>query len=764
MSRALSRARLGLALALLTGASAGAQSLEVAVTGAAEAPAPRAATVEVAAGTDGPAVKTVAVPGTVRFDVPAGATVRVTVTAEGHWAPPRVVHVAGARTMAVRLRPTGWISGTVGVPVGETPPEEIEARVRSAPGMDEELAESRQRCDVTEGAFRCEVPHGDLDVRLRAKGFVSHHLWGLEVPPRGTASVGVLKLRPGASVVGWVEAPSRDFRFDRLEVRLAPIAAGLAETATDRQRVETLVQRAGVSSRGFFELASVPPGSYEVTVHHPDYAPARIAPVVVMERAESEIHRVELSVPALFEAKLFPATDPFHRPWQVELHERGEVPGHLDLVAEGASSREGTWSAGGLAAGEYVLGVRDSRGSRWLWDEVTVAPSMPPHDARLPAERLEGTLRLGGEPLAATLYFGGRQGVRRIPVRSDEDGKFYVFLPRQEEPWVAQIVEPEIGLDRLIGDIEVRKLPGAPWAKVEIDLPDTVVFGEVVDEEGQPLIGAAVDAIDGEGKRRSSVSSGEPDGEFELAGLEPGRWRIEAWYRRGGRRLSSESLEVEVGDRDGSEMLQLVLREESTLSGLVLSPDGQGVPGAKVVARIDRSERPLLGMMPSAMTDVDGVFELDLPHGAGRTIVSVLAPGFTVKALSVDARREDPLIVELEQAGGTVIVSYEGGEAIKPILLRNRTDLFNPHLVAHSWALRQWSELHGHSKEDRSYAVPMLEPGPYTACYDVGYGVLSSGWLPAGGLPDRCASGVLSPYGELHLTVRVPETTSSLQP
>lgn len=711
--------------------------------------------------------RSVGVPGQVEFDLAPGLMARVEAVAEGWWASPIVVHLDQPAPVHVLLRPTGWIAGHLQVPRGEEMPATLAVRVRRTPeaavgraasGTGLHLPEEPWRCPVEEGAFRCEVPQGRLDLRLRAEGFVSQHRWAVEVPAHEQVSIGTLELRPGASIVGWVEAPEPAFRFDRVRVRVRPLAAGAPQTSLDRERSAALLLEAKPNTRGFFEVTSIAPGSYEVVAEHEDFAPARIAPVTVLERAETEIHRIRLEPAVELEVWLSPPKHPFRQAWYVELMKKGDVPGHMDTVAEGAATLEGRWSHGGLAPGDYEIRVGDGRGSRWATQEVTLGQWRLPIEIDLPFERLEGTVRLADDPIAATLYFGGRHGQRRIPIRSDEDGKFYVFLPRQEDPWFADVIAPEKGIDVRVTGIEVRKLPGEPWAKTEIELPDTRVFGTVVDEAGGLLGGAVVEVVGPKGEDLANTRSSESEGDFQFVGLEAGSASIQARLLLSGRRLSSDRVPVEVGDREEAQPLRLVLREDFELEGLVVAPHGQGVPGAKVMSRLDSSQRPLLSIMPTATTDVDGAFTLHIPQGAQRVILSVLAPGYALRSLPVDATVGEPLLVELDSAAGTLVVSYSGGEEVPPVLRRHRTELFHPHLVAHSGTLRQWAELNGEAQGDPDlYVVPMLEPGPYTVCYDVGYGIQSTGWLPPGGLPDRCASGVLAPHGELHLTVPVPD-------
>lgn len=53
-----------------------------------------------------------------------------------------------------------------------------------------------------------------------------------------------------------------------------------------------------------------------------------------------------------------------------------------------------------------------------------------------------GRVTLGDDPLAATLWFGGRSGVRRIRFDSDEKGRFDGWLP-EEGTWPVDLVSEE---------------------------------------------------------------------------------------------------------------------------------------------------------------------------------------------------------------------------------------------------------------------------------------------------------------------------------
>jgi Carboxypeptidase regulatory-like domain len=752
--RPLSSGPVLLLLALFLGGAglAGAVPLQVEVrlpAGPAQGGAPQARILLAPAGGGATSFEArAALPGAATFDVPAGSTWEVTVEAPGYWSQPiPAAASAGSSFKVVDLLPVGRIAGQVRTPPDQKAPGELTVRFRSAPGVPQAFPEVTQTCPVTDGRFSCDVPAGELDLRLRARGFLTHNFWGAKVPAGGTFQAGTLALRPGASVVGWIPAPDRELRYRDCSVSLEPFQLGTPPSLSDAERSPALGQTETVNSRGYFELTGIAPGSYRLVVRHPRYAPARIEPLDVHPGAETEVHSVVLEPAVELEVRLDPPRGPKGERWRVTLLRPSAHPNHLTTVHEGPASEDGVLRVPDMAPGPYEVEVSGGQGTRWALESIEVRPGQAPHVLRLPLVEVAGEVLLGDEPLRAQIWFGGVFGAVRVPAESDEEGRFTTVLPEQDEPWRVEVVHPESQVHATLTEVPVRKAPGQTVARVRLEVPDTAMRGEVVDEEGEPVVGARLRAL---GPGTSPRAASGEKGKFELRGLSPGEWTLEA--SADGRQ--SEPAVVRFEEGHPAEGLRLVLRPQLEMSGQVVGPAGQAIPGALVYASLDQEDRLLAGMMPRSTTDVSGVFRLRLPAGTAGVRLLVLAPGFALRQLRADARAREPLVVPVHQGGGTVVVTFEGGAGLPEPLKQLQTSLFHELWIA-PVVLQQWAQAQGAGQEPGRYVVPMLEPGPYLACYGVHELVYRSGRLPDE-LAARCARGELPPHGLLELKLTIP--------
>lgn len=211
---------------------------------------------------------------------------------------------------------------------------------------------------IDDTKIQCPVPAGvPLDLRLRAKGFVSHFYWNQVLKPGESRTLGKLELVPGASIVGWIDAPSRDFRFSDCKVTLLPKSAADSRNQAESLQRSRMAFKTTPNERGFFEISGMSPGQYTLIIEHPTYATNRRSPVQIFPRAETEIRNLELSPPAELAINIFPPVSTTGEPWRVLLLKESDVPGHLDSKLDG-HTQSGLWVGKELAPfGELVLTV-----------------------------------------------------------------------------------------------------------------------------------------------------------------------------------------------------------------------------------------------------------------------------------------------------------------------------------------------------------------------------------------------------------------------
>lgn len=711
----------------------------------------------------------VAVPGRARFTVDLGNAVELRVEVPGFWASARIVHVAEpAMVVPIRLRPTAAVTARVTVPQGHSLPEALEVRFQSAPDAPAPLdGEYSLICpltdgELTEGELRCEIPAGSLDLHFRAPGFITAHRWGVSLSPHQRKEIGVLELRPGASVVGRVTAVGEDFDPQAVEIELLPNRAGLA--LDDARRPGALKHRVRANSRGFYELTEIPPGSYTLVALHAGYAPARLKPVRVQEGVELELRTLELERPRSLVVRLAPPRDPFGKPWRIRLLQPGGLPGQWSETATDTPDEQGVVQVSGLMPSLHRLEILDRRGAVWHAERIELTASTNVLEVELPFQRLEARVTLAGEPLEARVIFRGIEQGQAIAKDSDAEGKVYVFLPDRDGPWDVDVESDEPTLRARVEDLRVEKAPDEPWAKAEIEVPDTRIFGVVVDEQGLPVPGALVD-IRGPGRWASEqVLARGSNAQFELRGYPAGLWNLEARHQeaKDAPSFSAPLTEVLVMENVPAGPVRLVARREQILHGRVVSPEGIGIPGTLVVAGLEQPER-LTRSIQHRATGLDGHFTLRLPARVPAVQLQMFPPGFVAYQVRVELPRADPIVLQAETVGGTLIVQWaeeQRGRASSTESLKSSVALFGEFLFYNPY-LDIWAGMH-EVADDRRLVVPNLEPGTYTACLDVVEAAFDTGRLPVGH-GERCVRGDLPPLGELVLELPVPAPPSDTE-
>ena len=349
-------------------------------------------------------------------------------------------------------------------------------------------------------------------------------------------------------------------------------------------------------------------------------------------------------------------------------------------------------------------------------------------------------LTLGDEPLAATLWFGGRQGAFQAELVSDEDGEFVGALPRPGR-WRVEVEAPEEGIsNRLRVEIEPDRRGNAD---VLIELPDTRVFGTVVDESGHPVADAEVH-LQSAGPAADDVTA--DDGSCELRAFEPGTVSRLANKRSGEHQLHSDSRLVGVAADQHLGPVELVLRSVRVLRGRVESPAGAPIPGAVVEVS---THRPLgTTFLDSARSALDGTFSVRVREGSEVLQATVAAPGHPLTVVAVAP--EEPLRLQPAADGGDLVLEVDEAAVVgdfRPILFHGELSI--PPATLPRWARSQ----EGPVAPGAPLRIGSMASGPYRVCLATTAGLATALHETGSFTPAlvACEAGFLSPGGELHL-------------
>lgn len=674
---------------------------------------------------------------------------RVQASAEGYWSPAVVVPPGVGRSVDLVLWPAGSVSVRLHPPDEQAKVESLHLSLRAAP----ELADPARPqpteifevvCPVVERRVEeCELPAGRWHLRMEASSFAPNHSWDLEIEPGKTRDLGVLELRMGGSIFGQVVTTEGPVDARDLSVELRPRIDPDPVDAEVRRDLEVLTRSAKANPRGYFQFVGVPPGAFEITARHPGFSPAIRSSIEVRRGEWTELGEPLVLEPMLrLSAFVVPAASPFGKRWTVHLH-RPESTQSLRRVASGEVDDDGLWQSPPLPTGPYELQILADNDDSIVWQEIDLREGSDQVYVDIPLIYVEGKVLLDDEPIAARLWFGGRSGTERVEAESDEEGEFLVVLPR-EGTWPVDVFADTPPVKSVGLEVEVEPIADLRVADVVLELPNTRLTGEVVDEAGLPLTEPAqlhVVPLSGDDRRERFLGTRtDALGRFEVLAMAQGTYSVEATSPHG----STESVVLGITEgRDAS--VQLTLRAKRTMVGTVVSESGP-VPQALVMAYpvVGPGQRPGFES-PTTRTGVDGRFRMNVPGTATTMRLTVLAPGY---ALALQRVSEGSTIeVGLTQGGGTLSLepSARAGSEVGLVMVQGEPmDLPS---------LETWARMNGASPDRGAVLVVDAMPaGDYAYCrfaVEEALLVLSGMALPSG---RGCTQGFLAPGGELRLS------------
>lgn len=247
---------------------------------------------------------------------------------------------------------------------------------------------------------------------------------------------------------------------------------------------------------------------------------------------------------------------------------------------------------------------------------------------------------------------------------------------------------------------------GGPPVEVRLELlPAATLWGRVVDEEGEPLVGASIEAWPSEVLERTMLQNGRQayghsidDGRFLISGLEAGRWRVTGSFVN----LTSVTQEVVLREGEVRE-IEIVLegpasKTATRVVGQVLDGAGQPRAGALVqlVAAVDRNE------VDRVLSAVDGGFELRASMGSSFEVVAYL-PG-------TGSGRSGPFELAPGEVRNLDLVLGAGGTITGRLLGLELAELGAVRVSAYSNDGRQ---AEGAVRHDGSYRLESLPAGEW---------------------------------------------------
>ncbi|HEX8617990.1 MAG TPA: carboxypeptidase-like regulatory domain-containing protein [Thermoanaerobaculia bacterium] len=673
------------------------------------------------------------------FDL-AGGHWELQVESEAWWHAPQFFFVdakpaaaaAGATpapvVVDVELWPAGIVTGTIALKDSRTPPADLRMRFQSAADPPQ-LPSHEVFCSVAETRYRCVVPLGQVDLRLRAPGYLPRYYWDTAVTAAAPANLGAAVLEKGASLTGTVlvgsgvELTPRE--RETIQVVANPADADIPPHAAGLGRY---VARAG--KRGHFNLDGLPPGDYVIRAAVGKHISDDVHVVVIAGSVAELREPLRLETPSSLRVAVTPPLDPWNERWRVTL-KRTAAGGEHELAARTPATEAGEWISPPLRSGQYTVEIGSHQGGVWASRELPLPGESNDVLIALPAIKVTGTVTLGDRALPSTVKFE-REDFRSIELTADREGKFDGYLPERDGvKWKVVVTSGDPYVRHTFHDVEPKRGVESAEATLDLDIPFTTLSGYVIDEEGKAAEGIV--NVTSPEERLVQINVGE-DGYFVVHGLEPALYRVQAVVFLG----ESEVVQAKVTDDLAPDPLRLVVRSQQKIEGRVGS-DAAPVPGAEVL--VIATDVPQQLIMP-AETNFRGEFGAVAPRAARELDVIVGAPGFDVRMFRQRAPT-GPLQIRVTQHGGRLVIPLASNDLEPYLQHAGATEFLGEHIRGMQAQIRG-----GAGGAPRQLVLGPLEPGPYSLCLirHIEAPLLRAGLVDRN---ERCSEGYLPPHGEL---------------
>lgn len=270
-----------------------------------------------------------------------------------------------------------------------------------------------------------------------------------------------------------------------------------------------------------------------------------------------------------------------------------------------------------------------------------------------------GRVLAGGAPVAGVTARLTGTGITAV---SGDDGGFRLDgVPRGNHT---------VQLERLLdGRLQIAESPLFRFAGETVDLGDLTIrdagtggrdvgeiTGRILDDAGEPILGAGVELSDGAGLVQTTRSGTQ--GGYAFRNVSPGTYRVAAIFRAGDELLEGAREALVVARGLEARLLQavdLVLADGADLGGLegtVTDSRGDPIAGATVsVSLLTAADEPPIAVY-TAVTNALGAYALTALPGTGEdAAVTAGAAGFAGVGAAVSIRGGSVIRLDFELAG-----------------------------------------------------------------------------------------------------------------
>ena len=649
------------------------------------------------------------VPGTVQVEVSGCSSWRL--VCSGAWFCSASLSDPGLAELPVVLDvyPAVRVMGRLEVPRLEALPDQvvISGRARQV-GEAKEPVDFELTAEVGEnGAIAFNAPVSPVDLRIAAHAMAPAYRWKAW-PRDGVIELGVVELAPGGSLLGYVVDAQTGFPVVGATLRVVP--AGLDELpVADRDaRVSLPAPVARSDERGGFQLVALPPGAYRLIAEHLGYLASKPAEVSVVRDAETILGGdVVLSRPLRLRLVIDPPLSPTGRRWEAVLRKQSAP----DTVAETEADEDGIAEFEALAPGalRLVVGAGQITGASSKDFELAEDQELA---VDIPLVEILGHITMEDEPLRGDVKISTGTS-DWWPVSLDEEGRFqsWILDPRFDFLFLEVSGDGFAFPARVVAeDVAVRE------GKIEIDveLLDLEISGEVVDLQGEPVVGADI-YVRQDGQPVAFVDAGV-DGSFSVRPLQAGEYIVFAQRRGLG---ASQRETIVLSELAAGMKTKLVIQPSRRIIGRVKGASGEAVGGARVIT---------LSVGPNyvshlAETDANGRFVAELAAEAGQAIVLITARGYPFWSACLLTAGE--LAIHLPAVGGWLELAFD------PYVKSGKPASGLPMLVNEFGGLGLFTEVLAWSSQngggevilpagDIVFRVPNVAPGRWAMVWSTG--------------------------------------------